>query len=147
MHDSASTKPACFRVNLHAALRSADGSFLVNATDAAAKQTEQRFEPLGGSFEEVCRQLEESDQVFVEPDGSFVYRCHQASFHVDGMIYDADGRIQYIELKGTCFPSNWRTLLMMLGIRDPDTCAVQDIANGVVQSLEAFERERFQGDR
>lgn len=56
------------------------------------------------TFEEVETTLGRCERLFFEPDGSFVWRSPAAepSWQLDGIVYDRDGRVLYVELKGTC---------------------------------------------
>lgn len=65
--------------------------------------------PLAISFETAQQRLEELPKLYFEPDGSFVWSGidHQ----VFGMLYDAAGRLQYVELRGRCSQSVWRSLV------------------------------------
>ena len=142
MNHTITDKSANFRVHLHGPLLPRPAT-TGPQSGALAVDGQHVFAPLGGCFEEVCQQLDRCPQVFVEPDGSFVYRCHQATFQIDGMIYDLDRQIRYIELLGSCPLSNWHQLLQMLGIVDLDACMVHDIEGGAVHSLQTFERKWF----
>jgi hypothetical protein len=64
------------------------------------------------SFEEAAAALERLDRLHFEPDGSFVRSgTHTPTdaiadtsaqrWQLDGNLYDRDGRLQYVELKGT----------------------------------------------
>lgn len=82
------------------------------------------------SFEQVVDRLACLPRMFVEPDGSFVWRgssdsnaasqtltptgCHLASWQLDGMLYDRAGRVLRVELQGTCPRSAWLQLLERL---------------------------------
>ena len=54
--------------------------------------------------------------MFAEPDGSFVWVIPTAEYRyqLDGMIYDRDGAIEYIELKGNACRSMWDSLCLNL---------------------------------
>jgi hypothetical protein len=55
----------------------------------------------GVSFEQVSARLESFDRLVFEPDGSFVWKGDTpTSWQLDGVLYDRDGRVQYLELKG-----------------------------------------------
>jgi len=61
--------------------------------------------PLGVSFEEAAEQLEAMSRMFFEPDGSFVWVSpsdEQPAWQVDGNLYDRDGSLIAIDVKGTC---------------------------------------------
>lgn len=56
------------------------------------------------TFEDVLDGLAKLPRMFVEPDGSFVWVSSpgEPAWQLDGMLYDRDERLLYIELKGTC---------------------------------------------
>ena len=64
------------------------------------------------SFEAYCELLSGWPGMFVEPDGSFVWVMPHATgkLQLDGMIYDRNGHIEYVELKGSCTRAAWRRL-------------------------------------
>ena len=61
----------------------------------------QRF---GVSFEEASVALAQLPRMFIEPDGSFVWVSSSSEPHwqVDGVLYDRDERLLFVDLKGTC---------------------------------------------
>lgn len=72
----------------------------------------------GVSFEQVSARLEALPRMFIEPDGSFVWVSpHEEapSWQLDGVLYDRDGRLLYVDLKGECPPPVFDTLLGCLG--------------------------------
>jgi hypothetical protein len=78
---------------------------------------------LSVSFEEVLSQLESLPRMFIEWDGSFVWRGDtepnsadaSAPWQLDGMIYDHLGAVRYVELKGNCVGEPWQKLISILG--------------------------------
>jgi hypothetical protein len=54
--------------------------------------------------------------MFVEPDGSFVWAQSSGELRrqLDGMIYDRDGAIEYLELKGDSTSSDWERICAAL---------------------------------
>ncbi len=60
--------------------------------------------PLGVSFEQATDALELFPRMHVEPDGSFVWvsSSEEECWQVDGNLYDRDGSLIAIDLKGTC---------------------------------------------
>jgi hypothetical protein len=89
--------------------------------------------PLGLSFEEAAERLERLPRMFLEPDGSFVWVVSQVElqaefptesqaespsewkWQVDGVLYDRDQRLMFVDLKGECPDSAWTALLQALG--------------------------------
>jgi hypothetical protein len=65
------------------------------------------------SFEAAAESLEKLDRLFIEPDGSFVWAGE--GWQVDGSLYDRDGRLQYVELKGALPVEAFDRLLAALG--------------------------------
>ena len=60
-------------------------------------------EPLPIGFDECSARLDALPRLFVEPDGSFVWRGEdRGGWQVDGNLYERDGCVLYVELKGTC---------------------------------------------
>jgi len=72
-----------------------------------------RPSPLTISFEETIANLSELDNLFTEPDGSFVWSGNPLTetWQVDGMLYDHADRVQWCEVKGGCPLPSWRQLL------------------------------------
>lgn len=69
------------------------------------------------TFEQVADALGAIDRMFFEPDGSFVWVVDGPTgrSQLDGMLYDRDGRLLYVELKGTCTPDELDAVLTTLG--------------------------------
>jgi len=69
------------------------------------------------SFEVAVERLSKLERMFCEPDGSFVWVSSQgdAAWQVDGNLYDREGRLLFVDLKGTCPPDQFDRLLSALG--------------------------------
>ncbi len=69
------------------------------------------------SFEQTVALLGRLERMFVELDGAFVWSGNSASriWQMDGMLYDRDGHLNRIELKGHCPKSAWQELLSAFG--------------------------------
>jgi hypothetical protein len=69
------------------------------------------------TFEEALGRLETLERNFCEPDGSFVWVSAQAAdaWQVDGNLYDRDGKLIFVDLKGTCPQEEFDRLLACLG--------------------------------
>ncbi|OYP34948.1 hypothetical protein [Rhodopirellula sp. MGV] len=67
--------------------------------------------PIPTTFEAAMDRLEQLSAL-TEPDGSIAWSGpdHQ----LVGMIYDAAGQIQYLELRGHGSPTHWRTLIQSI---------------------------------
>lgn len=76
--------------------------------------------PLAFSFEETSGKLQLLPRMFLEPDGSFVWVSADPDqpWQVDGLLFDRDGRVLYLELKGTCPPAAFEQLLATCGWPD-----------------------------
>lgn len=70
------------------------------------------------SFEQLQARLEAHPQSHFEPDGSFLWSGvdneGEGAWQLTGMLYDAAGRLQRIEIRGTCPLANWRQWLNLL---------------------------------
>jgi hypothetical protein len=69
------------------------------------------------TFEEVAADLARLERLFIEPDGSFVWVSSRqdAPWQVDGMIYDHQDRVRFVDLKGVCPADQFDRLLTVLG--------------------------------
>lgn len=76
------------------------------------------------SFEAMVDAMSNWPGMFVEMDGSFVWSILEPGSRrqIDGMIYDRNGAIEYVELKGDLTADAWHRLLeTLLGRRiEPD---------------------------
>lgn len=90
-------------------------------------------------FDQYLERLGMLDRLFVEPDGSFVWRgVHDSlEWHVDGNAVERLQRVQMVELKGTCTEAGFDQLLKAL--EWPATVpVVQLIRAGVFLKLATF---------
>ena len=78
--------------------------------------------PFALTFEEAVAALERLDRMFVEPDGSFVWvaasaRSHGAegTWQLDGNLFDRNGRLLLVDLKGGCPEEDFNRLLTAFG--------------------------------
>jgi hypothetical protein len=100
---------------------------------------------LAVSFEVAVRQLESLPRMFIEWDGSFVWRgdCENSTagessqWQLDGMVYDHLGAIQYLELKGCCTQTAWHQLLTILGWPE-QPLIIHHVDEGRFESLDTF---------
>lgn len=97
------------------------------------------------SFETAETRLARLPRLFIEPDGSFVWVSGRGEFpawQLDGMMYDRDGRLLYVELKGNGPATPFRDLLTAIG--NPDTSlVVQLVRHAVVMDADEFCRTRL----
>jgi hypothetical protein len=78
----------------------------------------QASEPFAVSFEEVAAALEPLPGMFLEPDGALVWRSRPSvapAWQVDGVLYDRQGRLAYIEARGSCPAAEFDRLLSAIG--------------------------------
>src|SRR5690349_6762515 len=61
---------------------------------------EQLATPWDIDFETAVERLAKLERMFIEPDGAFVWRP-AADVQIDGVLYDRNSRLQYVELKGS----------------------------------------------
>lgn len=66
------------------------------------------------SFESLAETLMNIPGMFFEMDGSFVWVDHDVkpTKQMDGMVYDRQGKLAYIEIKGACSERQWHTLCL-----------------------------------
>lgn len=71
---------------------------------------------IDNTFENLATELPQLPRLYFEPDGSFVWTGETTSnqWQLDGMIYDAAHKIQYLDLKGWCPWQDWMTLLKIV---------------------------------
>ena len=81
------------------------------------------------SFEEVAADLERFERMYFEPDGSLVWVSSTPDagaqfepWQLDGMLYDRDGRVRHVELKGSCPSEAFDRITAVLGL--PTTAMV-----------------------
>ena len=98
--------------------------------------------PLPTSFEEAAERLERLDKLYFEPDGSFVWNRDAGRQQIFGMLYDAAGTLQYVDLRGTAsrqtFQSVVDSLLPGVVLADATKCTVVRLADGSMQDLQSF---------
>ena len=72
---------------------------------------------LARSFEDVAGDLARFPRMYIEPDGSFVWvSSHdEASWQVDGNLYDHLDRVRLVDIKGSCPVQRFDQLLVHLG--------------------------------
>jgi hypothetical protein len=76
-------------------------------------------QPFALTFEEAVAALERLERMFVEPDGSWVWvsssdECVQ-TWQLDGNLFDRNGRLLFVDLKGTCAAAEFDRLLTAFG--------------------------------
>jgi hypothetical protein len=93
------------------------------------------------SFEEAVAALEALPRMFVELDGSFVWRSpdEEQRWQLDGCLYDREGRLQYVELKGACSRARFAEFLGCLNA-DRSALNVQFVREAETIPLAEFEQ-------
>ena len=82
--------------------------------------------PFAVSFEETADRLSQLPRMQVELDGAFVWVASEdPSWQLDGVLFDRDDRLFYVELNGCCPPSCLDAFLEALGW--PDTSLVFEL--------------------
>jgi hypothetical protein len=74
--------------------------------------------PLAVSFDAALAELGLLPRLFIEPDGSFVWRgatAQGAEWQVDGNLVDRGHVLDYVELNGACPSERLDEILRMLG--------------------------------
>lgn len=98
-------------------------------------------QPLPVSFDELCRRLTAIPRVFVEPDGSFTWCCHegQQRWQVDGSFIDRDEQVVQLAVQGFCQRPQLDALLRAIGWPD---CPLlfEWIPSGVLLEEDGFRR-------
>jgi hypothetical protein len=101
--------------------------------------------PINSRFEDVADRLSQVDRLHIELDGSFVWVG--TNWQLDGMIYDHDDCIRYVDLKGHCAVQQWRTLLQWLA--DPaetgqsSSFTIWAVHDRLLHDLQSFESIRW----
>src|ERR1700690_2447451 len=56
------------------------------------------------TFEQTGEALSKLERLYFEPDGSFVWVSgkEEPKWQVDGNLFDRDGRLLFVDLKGSC---------------------------------------------
>lgn len=75
-------------------------------------------EPFQVNFDQVGEAASAIDRMFFEPDGYFVWSGDTAEgkrWQVDGVVYDRNDRLFYVEMRGSCPTFEFMKLLTLLG--------------------------------
>ena len=78
---------------------------------------DQTMVPLAVGFDDAFARLGRLERMFAEPDGSFVWTSPREglSWQVDGNAFEKDGRVLLVDLKGSCPPAAFDSLLSAFG--------------------------------
>jgi hypothetical protein len=84
------------------------------------------------TFEVVAAALADFERMYIEPDGSFVWVSSTAdlSWQVDGVLYDRDDRLLFIDLKGSCPAEDFDRILKACGW--PETPVMMQLTRDAV---------------
>jgi hypothetical protein len=104
------------------------------------------------SFEQAAAALEQLGRMFVEPDGSFVWVSSdepnvagEPRWQIDGSLFDRNGRLLLVDIKGSCTEAEFDRLLAALGW--PETPLMFELTREAVFLDEAeFRRYAGRGD-
>lgn len=105
--------------------------------------------PIGGRFEAAAERLQKMDRLVFEPDGSFAWADRASGAEVTGIVYDAAGRIQYVELRGRLPMGSWRAIVAAIDPAMRPDAVVVVLPGGGRKNLQEFERssiERLAGE-
>ena len=120
---------------------SVDGQ-TVQALQIEARELNQKFDV---SFDELFETLQNFERLFIELDGSFVWRgtSSDTPWQIDGIVFEKDDRVWYVELKGYCDRQSFNELVCCLA-GDESSFIVQSITEGIVVSGREFIRLNWQ---
>ena len=74
--------------------------------------------PFSITFEEASERLSQLPRAFIEPDGSFFWGSpagEQPAWLLDGNLFDRNGRLVFVDLRGTFPPEEFDRLLAIFG--------------------------------
>lgn len=76
--------------------------------------------PMAIGFDEALDRLAALERMYAEPDGSFVWTSGREglSWQVDGNLFDKDGRVLLVDMKGNCPREAFDRLLRCFGWPD-----------------------------
>lgn len=109
---------------------------------AAFLESAEPGAPLAVTFEAALAALEGLPRMFIEPDGSFVWRGTTAAgetWQLDGNLIDRGPALAYVELKGTCPSERLDDVLRALGWPE-SAMAFQLSERGEILSEPAFRK-------
>lgn len=78
---------------------------------------EQLGLPMAIGFDDALVRLAALERMYAEPDGSFVWTSAREGlgWQVDGNLFDKDGRVLLVDMKGSCPPTDFDSLLRCFG--------------------------------
>ena len=96
--------------------------------------------PLPVTFEEALERLAQLPQMFIEPDGAFVWRPLPEvaeRWQVDGNLFDRGESLFYVELKGSCPVKQFDEILACL-TQEPIAFAFEWVERGLLMNESTF---------
>lgn len=96
--------------------------------------------PLAVTFEHALDRLAQLPQMFIEPDGAFVWRPLPSvaeRWQVDGNLFDRGESLFYVELKGSCPAAQFNQILMCLSTT-PIEFAFEWVERGLLMNEATF---------
>lgn len=97
--------------------------------------------PLAVGFDDALDRLTALERMYAEPDGSFVWTSTREglSWQVDGNLFEKDGRVLLVDMKGSCPPGEFDRLLGCFGWPDQPVM-MQLVRPAVFLDEEVFRR-------
>lgn len=141
---------AAWHISLHAAPRPVvPGPPVMHAgrSVASVRFDQAASDGFSVTFEAAVAALETWPRMFVEPDGALVWTGESDGrrWQLDGTLYDRDGRLWYVELKGACPRPELQRLLTLLGW--PSTAVVvQLVQQAAFIAWEDFLEDEWRAD-
>lgn len=125
-----------FQISLHprSEVVAADGEIVLSGEAYATLRvpTAALTATFPRTFEAVAAALAKFERMFIEPDGSFVWVSSKSdqTWQVDGVLYDRDDRLLFVDLKGSCPPEDFDRILEACGW--PDTPVMMQLTRDAV---------------
>jgi len=96
-------------------------------------------EPLPVGFDDALERLGQLPRCYAEPDGSFVWTSPREGprWQVDGNLFERNGGLLLVDLKGSCPPAELDNLLACFGGADA-VCVFQLVRSAVFVSEDVF---------
>ena len=97
--------------------------------------------PLSATFDDASSALARLPRMFLEPDGSFVWKPpdEAPSWQVDGNLVDQGASLFYAELKGECPEASFNQVLACFG-ENPRGLVFEWVERGLLMNEETFRR-------
>ncbi len=97
------------------------------------------------SFEQVLERLLQLPGVYAEWDGSWSWTASEKNerglpaWRIEGMIYDRDAKVFYVDMQGRCTSQAWDTIISALEIPEERSLAICLATLGAWVDRESFE--------